>query len=220
MTKYSHLQRQKQGRRFICWERLTGHSCPSVGWSVRKGLATRGDRRLLALGLASLVPGWVHPSLARLSWGRGGTQGKKCRRGVSREFIENGAEDAGCKLEVREDTGSVSQNFPAASAAIMASYKHHSQRLSPISLALPVGSLFAVSQCKSIRRGLPTTACELSLASHLRGLPAVRLKSLFSTEHSCGPNKTSAGSMCADAHASAWKSPSLSLQGLPRALAS
>lgn len=125
MTKNSHLQRQKRGQRFICWEKLTGHSCPSVGWSVRKGLATRGDQKLLALGLASLVSGWVHPSLAWLSWGRGGIQGKSCRgRRVSREFIENGAEDAGCKLEVRENTGSVSQNFPAASDAIMASYKH------------------------------------------------------------------------------------------------
>lgn len=38
-------------------------------------MATRGDRRLLALGLASLVSGWVHPSLARLSWGPGGIQG-------------------------------------------------------------------------------------------------------------------------------------------------
>ena len=67
-------------------------------------------------------------------------------------------------------------------------------------------------------------ACELSLASHPCGfrihppppgawLPVVRFKFLFS-EQPHGPDEASAGGMYTQAHASSWKSPSVSLLDL------
>lgn len=63
-------------------------------------------------------------------------------------------------------------------------------------------------------------ACELSLASHLEdsgSTPLLQVPesqqsglSLFS-EHPHGPNEASAASMYIQAHASSWKSPSVSL---------
>lgn len=71
MTENSHLRRQCQD----------GHSfAGKLNWSLiisqcgvvyQKGLDFQGGPGLLALGLASLVPDWLHPLAALAQCGRG-----------------------------------------------------------------------------------------------------------------------------------------------------
>jgi len=69
MTENSHLQRQSQDSHSFAGK-LNWSLISQCGVVRQKRLDFQGGPELLALGLASLVPGWLHPLPALAQRGR------------------------------------------------------------------------------------------------------------------------------------------------------